>query len=114
VNGGVLGRFVLLLVKPTFAIQYQDTSRTSLRDSLAWSMVETLASSPKAAVAMVSSIAWLELLCVLAGLNDFTSTWVARVGASKCLSRLLWDTSSGATLGTKNALSFSLACDWID
>lgn len=66
-----------------------------LRKQRGWTLLESLSSSPSIAQMIVESSAWLELLGILVGYKDFTKVWIARVGAAKTLSRLLWDPRTG-------------------
>lgn len=64
-----------------------------------WTLFESLSSSPSIAPMILESSAWIELLGILVGYSEFTKVWIARVGAAKILSRLLWDPKTGHTLG---------------
>lgn len=106
----VLWRLLQLLERPEPDEEMQsdeDTSNTldksqaaSKRKSRAWGILEALTSSPSIAGQILSTTAWIELLGVLAGYSSFTKLWIARAGASKTFSRLLWDPSTGAQAGT--------------
>jgi hypothetical protein len=76
-----------------------------LRKQRGWALLESLSSSPSVAQKIVESSAWLELLGILVGYNEFTKVWIARVGAAKTLSRLLWDPKTGQTMGKCSCLS---------
>jgi hypothetical protein len=62
-------------------------------------LLESLSSSPAVADKIVESSAWIELLGILIGYNEFTKVWIARAGAAKTLSRLLWDPKTGPVIG---------------
>ena len=71
-----------------------------LRKQRGWQLLESLSSTPSIASRLVDSTAWLELLGILVGYANFTKIWVARIGAAKTLSRLLWDPKTGPLAGT--------------
>ena len=48
---------------------------------------------------LIHSSGWLELLGIIAGYESFTKRFVSRLGATKTLSRLLWDENAGPTAG---------------
>lgn len=77
-----------------------------LRKQRGWTLLEALSSSPSVAIKLVESTAWLELLGILVGYGQFTKSWIARTGAAKTISRLLWDPKTGSKLG--KALAFGL------
>lgn len=77
-----------------------------LRKQRGWSLLESLSSSPSIAQMMVESSAWLELMGILVGYADYTKVWIARVGAAKTLSRLLWDPKTGQAIGEFCTLGF--------
>lgn len=66
-----------------------------------WLILETLASTPSVAKALVNSSAWLELLGIISGYFKFTNLLSGRQGAAKTLSRLLWDPNSNSIAGKK-------------
>lgn len=70
-----------------------------LKKQRGWTFLESLSSSPSIAPKILESSAWLELLGILVGYSEFTKVWIARNGAAKILSRLLWDPKTGQTLG---------------
>lgn len=70
-----------------------------LKQQRGWTFLESLSSSPSIAPKIIESSAWLELLGILVGYSEFTKVWIARSGAAKILSRLLWDPKTGQTLG---------------
>lgn len=70
-----------------------------LRKQRGWALLESLSSSPSVAEKIVNSSAWLELLGILVGYSEFTKVWIARAGAAKTLSRLLWDPKTGPLIG---------------
>jgi hypothetical protein len=78
-----------------------------LRKQRGWALLESLSSSPSVAQKIVESSAWLELLGILVGYTEFTKVWIARVGAAKTLSRLLWDPKTGQSIG-KSGLALLL------
>ena len=69
------------------------------RQERGWSFLESLASTPSVADCLVSSSAWLELLGIMVGYAKFTKLWAGRLGSAKTLTRLLWDPSTGTTIG---------------
>jgi hypothetical protein len=69
------------------------------RKARGWSVLEALSSSPSIANLILESSGWIELLGILVGYGKFTKLWTARIGASKTLSRLLWDPQTGAVAG---------------
>lgn len=69
-----------------------------LRKQRGWALMESLSSSPSIASKLCESTAWLELLGILVGYSSFTKVWIARTGAAKTLSRLLWDPKTGPVL----------------
>jgi hypothetical protein len=87
--------------------EYQDSNQSPgghidiLRKQRGWSLLESLSSSPSVALKLIESSAWLELLGILVGYSGFTKIWIARIGAAKTLSRLLWDPEMGLLLGKK-------------
>ena len=70
-----------------------------VRKQKGWMLLESLSSSPSIASKIVESTAWLELLGILVGFKSFTKTWIARTGAAKTLSRLMWDPKTGPVIG---------------
>ena len=70
-----------------------------LKKQRGWNFLESLSSSTSIAPKILESSAWLELLGILVGYSEFTKIWIARIGAAKILSRLLWDPKTGQTLG---------------
>ena len=70
-----------------------------LRKQRGWVLLESLSSAPSVAMTIVDSMAWFELLGILVGYSKFTKIWIARIGAAKILSRLLWDPKTGPVLG---------------
>ena len=100
---GALWRVVLVLEKPHSAEDSTEEGQSSLesdkRQSRAWSVLEALSSSSSIAKQLVNSTGWLELLGVLVGYTPFSKAWTSRLGAAKTLSRLLWDPSTGTTVG---------------
>jgi len=70
---------------------------TATRQKRGWSLLESLASSPSIAYALVKTSGWLELLGILVGYKHFTKLWSGRQGAAKSLARLLWDPKIGVT-----------------
>jgi hypothetical protein len=79
-----------------------------LRKQRGWMLLESLSSSPSIALRLVESTAWLELLGILVGYSGFTKIWIARIGAAKTLSRLLWDPKTGSMVG-KNILELRIS-----
>ena len=75
------------------------TQNDLLKKERGWTFFESLSSSPSIAQKILESSAWLELLGILVGYSEFTKVWIARTGAAKTLSRLLWDPKTGQTLG---------------
>lgn len=63
-----------------------------------WSMMESLSSTPAVAKKLVESTGWLELLGMLVGYSSFTKKMLARKGAAKNLSKLLWDPVTGTLI----------------
>lgn len=63
-----------------------------------WSMMESLSSTPAVAKKIVESTGWLELLGMLVGYSNFTKKMLARKGAAKILSKLLWDPVTGTMI----------------
>lgn len=78
-----------------------------LRKQRGWALLESLSSSPSVAFKLVESSAWLELLGILVGYGSFTKAWTARTGSAKTLSRLLWDPTTGPTLGKSSTVLLS-------
>lgn len=77
-----------------------------LKKQRGWTFFESLSSSPSIAPKILESSAWLELLGILVGYAGFTKVWIARTGAAKVLSRLLWDPKTGQTLGMSKKAQF--------
>ena len=82
-------------------------------------LLESLSSSSSIAGKIVESTAWIELLGILVGYSKFTKVWIARTGAAKTLSRLLWDPKTGPVIGEsvvscrlENRTSFSNLVKW--
>jgi hypothetical protein len=76
-----------------------DSHSDILRKQRGWVLLESLSSTPSIAMKIVDSTAWLELIGILVGYSKFTKIWIARIGAAKTLSRLLWDPKTGPMLG---------------
>ena len=99
---GALWRLLWILERPGGS---DDASLDSqgqndmLKKQRGWTFLESLSSSPTIALKVLESSAWLELLGILVGYSEFTKVWIARSGAAKILSRLLWDPKTGQTLG---------------
>mmetsp|Transcript_12919 Transcript_12919/g.27171 ORF Transcript_12919/g.27171 Transcript_12919/m.27171 type:complete len:169 (+) Transcript_12919:372-878(+) len=99
---GALWRLLWILERPGGS---DDSSRDSQsKDDISkkqrgWNFLESLSSSTSIAPKILESSAWLELLGILVGYSEFTKIWIARIGAAKILSRLLWDPKTGQTLG---------------
>jgi hypothetical protein len=70
-----------------------------LRKQRGWMLLESLSSTSSIAGKIVESTAWIELLGILVGYSKFTKVWIARTGAAKTLSRLLWDPKTGPVIG---------------
>jgi DnaJ family protein C protein 13 len=68
----------------------------SKRKRTGWSILEAMSASPPFAALMVESTCWLELLGILCGYRDFTTSWFSRLGAAKALARILWDNSTSS------------------
>ena len=102
VNDNSLWRLLVVLerTEPSESAESNHESSVSRRKSQAWSVLEALSSSPSVANKILSSSCWIELLGVLVGYAMFTKVWVARLGAAKSVSRLLWDPKTGALAGT--------------
>lgn len=81
-----------------------------LRKQRGWALLESLSSSPSVAQKLIESTAWLELLGILVGYSGFTKVWIARIGAAKTLSRLLWDPKTGSILGKSQRPWFQIFC----
>jgi hypothetical protein len=101
---GALWRLLWVLERPGGREDSSDDNQNSsqvdmLRKQRGWALLESLSSSPSVADKIVESSAWLELLGILVGYAEFTKVWIARVGAAKTLSRLLWDPKTGQTIG---------------
>ena len=103
---GALWRLLWVLERPGGREDSSDDSQSNnaqvdmLRKQRGWALLESLSSSPSIANGIVESSTWLELLGILVGYVQFTKVWIARVGAAKTLSRLLWDPKTGQTIGT--------------
>jgi len=99
---GALWRLLCILERPGGS---NDSSIDSqgrndlLKKQRGWAFLESLSSSPSIAPKILESSVWLELLGILVGYSEFTKVWIARSGAAKILSRLLWDPKTGQTLG---------------
>jgi len=98
---GGLWRLLWVLEKPE--ARDEGSNETSgkvdmLRRQRGWMLLESLSSSSSVARKIVESTAWIELLGILIGYNGFTKVWIARTGAAKTLSRLLWDPKTGAVI----------------
>ncbi len=72
-----------------------------------WLIVENLASISSVANVFVASSVWLELLGIIAGSFKFTKLQLNRQGATKVLTRLIWDPSTGTVIGKKLGLSLN-------
>uniref|UniRef100_A0A6U9WK67 Uncharacterized protein n=1 Tax=Pseudo-nitzschia australis TaxID=44445 RepID=A0A6U9WK67_9STRA len=100
---GALWRLLWILERPGGS---DDSSRDSQsKDDISkkqrgWNFLESLSSSTSIAPKILESSAWLELLGILVGYSEFTKIWIARIGAAKILSRLLWDPKTGQTLAS--------------
>lgn len=111
---GALWRLLWVLERPGEQEESSDPTVNEsqvemLRKQRGWALLESLSSSPTVADRIVESSAWLELLGILIGYSDFTKVWIARAGAAKTLSRLLWDPKTGSTIGKlriRDMLSF--------
>ena len=101
---GALWRLLWVLERPD-AQDHPDSDSTHsdqtemLRKQRGWMLLEALSSSSSVAQKIVESTAWLELLGILVGYSGFTKVWIARAGAAKTLSRLLWDPKTGPVVG---------------
>ncbi|KAG7366914.1 heat shock protein DnaJ domain protein [Nitzschia inconspicua] len=100
---GALWRLLWVLERPGEQEDVQDDSQSGpqvdmLRKQRGWALLESLSSSPLVAEKIVDSSAWIELLGILIGYAGFTKVWIARAGAAKTLSRLLWDPQTGQTI----------------
>jgi hypothetical protein len=82
--------------------QSAENQNDILRKQRGWLLLESLSSTPSVATKLVQSSAWLELLGILVGYGGFTKIWIARMGAAKTLSRLLWDPQTGPVAGKLN------------
>ena len=69
----------------------------SARDRV-WEILESLSSSPSIGTDLINSGAWIELLGIIVGYRNFTKVWMARVGAAKLISRLLWAPETGSLI----------------
>jgi hypothetical protein len=85
--------------------QSTESQNDILRKQRGWLLLESLSSTPSVATKLVESSAWLELLGILVGYGGFTKIWIARMGAAKTLSRLLWDPKTGPVAGKLNVSS---------
>ncbi|KAL3922961.1 MAG: hypothetical protein SGILL_001924 [Bacillariaceae sp.] len=102
---GALWRLLWVLERPGGTEDTPDDGQVAaqvdmLRKQRGWALLESLSSSPSIAHRIVESSAWLELLGILVGYAEFTKVWIARVGAAKTLSRLLWDPKTGQAIGS--------------
>eukprot|EP00934_Nitzschia_sp_Nitz4_P000945 Nitzschia sp. Nitz4//scaffold10_size219509//158366//167608//NITZ4_001449-RA/size219509-augustus-gene-0.252-mRNA-1//1//CDS//3329532983//945//frame0 len=95
---GALWRLLWLLERPDSSDEGKSSTSDLLRKQNGWMYLESLSSTPSVASKIVESSAWLELLGILVGYAEFTKTWVARTGAAKTLSRLLWDPKTGPVI----------------
>lgn len=117
---GALWRLLWVLERPDAAEEsqeeYSDGGKGSdghvdiLRKQRGWTLLESLSSSPSIALKLVESSAWLELLGILIGYSGFTKIWIARIGAAKTVSRLLWDPKTGPLLGTIICGNMGFSC----
>jgi hypothetical protein len=96
---GSLWRIIRLLERPEPNENGEATSEVAVKSNYAsqnkvigWSVFEALCSSVLMVSNILSTTAWLELLGILVGYSKFTKVWIARLGAAKTLSRLLWMT----------------------
>ena len=101
---GALWRLLWVLERPGAQEDGSESGENAshvdmLRKQRGWSLLESLSSSPSVADKIVESSVWLELLGILVGYKEYTKVWIARVGAAKTLSRLLWDPKTGQTIG---------------
>lgn len=108
---GALWRLLSVLERPGGQedLSEENYSRSQidvLRKQRGWTLLETLSSSPSVANKIVETSAWLELLGILVGYAKFTKVWIARVGAAKTLSRLLWDPRTGQSIGEFSTFQF--------
>jgi len=102
---GSLWRLLVVLERTELQEEEQESSlgksqstryrETVQRKTKGWPVLESLTSSPSIASQLLTTSAWIELLGVLVGYTAFTKVWVARLGAAKTLSRLLWDPVTG-------------------
>lgn len=106
---GELWRLLMVLERPEGEADVADSTveqnassarAGTRRQERGWSILESLSSSPSVASKLVQSSGWLELLGILAGYSEFSKKWVARCGAARILSRLLWDPQTGSLTGT--------------
>ena len=77
----------------------EDSLRNRPRMRKGWELLESLTTSPEIARVIIESSAWLELLGILVGYAGFTKVMMARLGAAKTLSKLLWDPRTGSAAG---------------
>ena len=99
---GALWRLLWILERPGGSDDPSSGSKNKndlLKKQKGWTFFESLSSSASIAPKILESSAWLELLGILVGYSEFTKVWIARTGAAKILSRLLWDPKTGVTLG---------------
>jgi hypothetical protein len=96
---GCLWRLIRLLERPEPNENNEAASEATTESNcvsqnkvIGWSVLEALCSSVLIVSNILSTTAWLELLGVLVGYSTFTKVWIARLGAAKTLSRLLWMT----------------------
>jgi hypothetical protein len=104
VQQGSLWRLLWVLERPgdqedSHEREHNGPQVEMLRKQRGWALLESLSSSPLVAEKIVNSSAWIELLGILIGYTEFTKVWIARAGAAKTLSRLLWDPKTSQTLG---------------
>jgi len=100
---GDLWRLLWILERPGLSDDSSSNSQNKddmLKKERGWGFLESLSSSPSIAPKILESSAWLELLGILVGYSEFTKVWIARIGAAKILSRLLWDPKIGQTLAS--------------
>ena len=79
--------------------EHQSTFHYMRRRRREWDVLEALAANSSIAKTILRSSAWLELLGIIVGYSQFTKLMVARLGAAKVLSKLLWDPENGPVLG---------------